>query len=295
MTLAGVAVLVALVALVALVLLGGGARNGDLPSPVAGRQVPPVPPSRVHLAVAGDTGTGDAAEAATSSQMINQADANGSYDALLLLGDMIYEDGELEWVDDAVTDPFAALLDDGTTLVPVLGNHDYASGEQSQIMSALGRDATWYATRIGPLRLIVLDTERTADQHQTRWLRSTLRAPQPPGTWTIAAMHKPAYSAGYHGSDLDVRARWTPLFEKYEVPLVLAGHDHDYQRSEPINNITYVVSGAGAKLRQTGHADFTAVSASTRHFIDMHVYDNRLVLRAIDQNGTLVDRFTITR
>jgi hypothetical protein len=292
---AGLAVVVALAALAALALLDGGGRSDELPSPVTGDEVPPAPPAAVHLAIAGDTGTGDAAVAATSRQMVEQEEKGGDYDALLLLGDLIYDDGDVERLDDAVTEPFAALLDDGTTLLPVLGNHDYASGDQTRIMSTLGRDSTWYVDRIGQLRVVVLDTERTGDPRQTRWLRATLSRPQPPGTWTIVAMHRPAYSAGHHGSDLEVRSRWSPLFERHHVPLVLAGHDHDYQRSEPVNEVTYVVSGAGAKLRRTGHADFTAVSRSTRHFIDMLVYDNRIVLRAIDQDGALVDRFTITR
>lgn len=292
--LAGVAVCVALAALATGLLLSDPTSSGELPSPVAGRKVPAAQPALVHVAIAGDTGTGDAAEAATSQQMTDQARRTGPYDALLLLGDLVYEDGDPERVDDAVTGPFGDLLADGTTLVPVLGNHDYANGEQARIMDSLGQDATWYVTDIGQLRIIVLDTERTGDPHQTAWLEANLATPQPPGTWTIAAMHKPAYSAGFHGSDLDVRSRWVPLFEQYDVPLVLAGHDHDYQRSRTINDVTYVVSGAGAKLRPTGHADFTAVSTSTRHFIDMLVYDNRIMLRAIDQDGRLVDRFTIT-
>ena len=74
----------------------------------------------------------------------------------------------------------------------------------------------------------------------------------------------------------------------------MLGTTHDYQRSKPINGVTYVVSGAGAKLRPTGHDDFTAVSTSTRHFIDMLVYDNAIMLNAIDRDGTLVDSFTIS-
>ena len=89
--------------------------------------------------------------------------------------------------------------------MPVLGNHDYVSDEQAQIMDALGRDTTWYATRFGPLRLIVLDTERTDDPAQTAWLQDTLATPQPRGAWTVVAMHKPAYSVGHHGSDEEVQ------------------------------------------------------------------------------------------
>lgn len=285
---------IALVALAAL-LLGGVGRSSPIPSPAAGGEVPTARAPLMRVAIAGDTGTGDAAEVATSRQMVDQAERGSPYDALILLGDLIYEDGEVDRVDEAVTGPFAPLLENGTTLVPVLGNHDYVSDEQTQIMDALGQDTTWYATRIGPLRVIVLDTERTNHPSQTTWLNDTLATPQPPSTWTVVAMHKPAYSAGHHGSDEEVQRLWAPLFDQYDVPLVLAGHDHDYQRSKPINGVTYVVSGAGAKLRPTGHDDFTAVSASTLHFVDMLVYSNRITLRAIDQDGTLVDMFTLRR
>jgi hypothetical protein len=47
--------------------------------------------------------------------------------------------------------------------------------------------------------------------------------------------------------------------------------------------------------RPTGHEDFTAVSASTLHFVDMLVYSDRIVLRAIDQDGMVVDMFTLRR
>lgn len=57
----------------------------------------------------------------------------------------------------------------------------------------------------------------------------------------------------------------------------------------------YVVSGAGAKLRPTGAQDFTVVSASMLHFLDLLVDERRLVGRAIDQSGRLVDEFAIER
>ncbi|MFQ5948135.1 MAG: metallophosphoesterase, partial [Acidimicrobiia bacterium] len=103
--------------------------------------------------------------------------------------------------------------------------------------------------------------------------------------WKIVAMHHPPYSAGYHGSDIDIRRAFSPIFERYHVQLVLAGHDHDYQRSEPINGVTYVVSGAAAKTRPTGWADFTEAAYSVRHFVDLRVWPDRLLLQAINQEG----------
>ena len=264
-------------------------------SPVTARTArPPAQPPAVRIAAAGDTGTGDAAEQTTASEMV--AEGRGDpYDALLLLGDLVYEDGDAALVDRVVTKPFASILDNGATLLPVLGNHDYVSGEQRQILAELGRRRPWYSQRVGSVRVLVLDSNQVANPRQTQWLRDTLAEPQPAKTWTVVAMHHPAYSAGYHGSDLQVRHAWGPLFAAFDVSLVLAGHDHDYQRCVPQDGVTYLVSGAGAKLRPTGQDSFTAVSASTLHYLDLLFYDNRLVGRAIDQSGGLVDSFTITR
>lgn len=276
------------------VLLSGlGLR--ERPSPVSGVPVPAVAVDPlVRIAVAGDTGTGDPAEARTARRMVVESQQD-PYDALLLLGDLVYEDGDADLVDQVVLEPFAPVLQRGAELVPVLGNHDYQSGEQQQILGALGRDESWYAEQVGPVRVLVLDSSRVSDPEQTRWLQAVLAREQPAGAWTVAAMHHPAYSAGYHGSDLAVRAAWAPLFADAGVPLVLAGHDHDYQRSAPVDGVTYVVSGAGAKLRPAGREDFTVVSASTLHYIDLLVYEDRLVGRAIDQFGRLVDTFTFSR
>jgi hypothetical protein len=162
-------------------------------------------------------------------------------------------------------------------------------------MTELGRKRSWYVERVGPVRIVVLDSERADDPGQRSWLEKVLTEPQPPGTWTIAAMHHPAYSAGQHGSTPEVQENWVPLFTEHHVPLVLAGHDHDYQRSVPLDGVTYVVSGGGAKLRPTGREDFTAVSQSVRHYLELLAYRDRLVGRAIDQSGALVDEFTIRR
>jgi hypothetical protein len=73
---------------------------------------------------------------------------------------------------------------------------------------------------------------------QTRWLESTLaRARRDPGIdWIIVQMHQDALSSSTtgNGSDLGIRQEWLPLFDRYEVDLVLCGHDHDYERSFPV-------------------------------------------------------------
>ena len=78
------------------------------------------------------------------------------------------------------------------------------------------------------------------------------------------------------------------------MQLVLAGHDHDYQRSQTIDGVTYVVSGGAAKTRSTSRADFTETAWSTYHFVDLAVWPDRLELRAIDQHGEVFDSVSLT-
>ena len=265
------------------------------PTAPASTETPTADKLEVRIAVAGDTGTRGAAARATARRMaLESDDGPRPYDALILLGDIIYPNGDSALTRKSITDMFAGTLDEAE-LIPALGNHDVQSREQGEILSKLGRESAWYVQKVGPVRVIALDSNRVGSKQQLAWLRSVLAEKQPPGTWTIAAMHHPAYSAGDHGSTKIVQRLWVPLFEKADVPLVLAGHDHDYQRSNEINGITYLVSGGGAKLRDVGRKDFTAFSASVLHYVDLEVYDDRIEGQAIRQDGGVLDSFTIRR
>ena len=80
---------------------------------------------------------------------------------------------------------------------------------------------------------------------QTRWLERTLAAARadPSVDWIIAQMHQIAASSSAtgNGSDLGIRQAWLPLFDRYEVDLVLNGHDHDYERSFPCRGFDSLV------------------------------------------------------
>jgi predicted phosphodiesterase len=249
------------------------------------------PGPALRLAVAGDVGTGDTYEWATATR-IDALESERAFDALILLGDDIYPDGDPNQVDQAVFEPFAGVLDGGTELLAVLGNHDVAGHQAEEVAAALGMPGRWYARRLDDLLLVVLDSTQPDNAEQRTWLESTLSGNTAP--WVIVALHHPPYSAGYHGSDLANRKAFTPLFDRYGVDLVLAGHDHDYQRSIPVNGVTYVVTGAAAKLRDTGTADFTSAAVSTRSFVDVAIWPDHIQLRAVDQDGRQFDEVTLS-
>lgn len=247
-------------------------------------------PPNVHLAAVGDIGDSGTRLDATGKAM-DALDQMDDYDALLLLGDLVYPGGDPDVLPDTVFKPFADVLDGGTDLYAILGNHDVKHGHGPEQMDLLGMTGLWWSTRIGDVQIVGLDSNDIDNPTQLDFLERELKTTD--ATWKIVLAHHPPYSAGYQGSSLRTRELIGPIAERYGVQLVLSGHDHDYQRSKRINGVTYVVSGAGAGTRRTGEADFTAVSYSWHHFLDLAVFKDRLVLRAVDQTDRVIDEVTL--
>lgn len=246
----------------------------------------------VRLAAAGDVGTGGDAQRATAAAM-DRLEQDQEFDALLLLGDNIYPAGDPAAIESKLLDPLAPVLDGPTQLIAALGNHDVQTGDGDPQIAALDMPGRWYEREIGPVRVIVVDSTRADDPDQITWLRQTLSTPTD-ADWTIVIQHHPPFSAGYHGSHGPSDANLVPLYTEFGVDLVLAGHDHDYQRTSPQGGVTYIVSGGAAKLRPTDRAPFTEYAASTYHFTELAVYADRLEIRAVDQNGEVFDTATLS-
>lgn len=75
---------------------------------------------------------------------------------------------------------------------------------------------------------------------QRRWLQATLAAADddPAIDWIVVCMHQVAVStAHFNGADLGIRLEWLPLFDRYHVDLVIAGHEHHYERTFPLRGV----------------------------------------------------------
>ena len=201
----------------------------------------PAPP--FHLSAAGDIGE-KGARLDTTGEAMAEIGATAPYDAFLLLGDNVYPSGDPARLPETVYEPFGPVLDQGTEMLAILGNHDVKEGHGPAQMEALGMPGRWWSKHYGDVLVVGLDSNTPDDPEQLHFLERTLAETN--ATWKIVALHHPPYSAGYQGSDHDARDAFTPIFDRYGVQLVLSGHDHDYQRSKPIDGTVYVVSGAGA-------------------------------------------------
>jgi 3',5'-cyclic AMP phosphodiesterase CpdA len=249
------------------------------------------PPPVTHLAAMGDTGDSGKRLDDTGDMVADLAQRTTTYDALILLGDNVYPDGDPARLPQTVFEPFAATLDAGTELLAILGNHDVKRNNGDAQMGVLGMAGRWWARRIADVLIVGLDSNQIENATQLQFLDDALAATD--ATWKIVLLHHPPYSAGYQGSNKKARKAVAPIVERHQVQLVLSGHDHDYQRSVPINGVTYVVSGAGSGTRRTGEASFTAESFSSRHFLDVSVFADRLVVRAVNHDGRVADEFVL--
>ena len=90
-----------------------------------------------------------------------------------------------------------------------------------------------------------------------------------------------------------------PLFVRYGVQVVFAGHEHVYERLNPQKGVAYFVEGASGQLRKgnlKGGTAMTAVGYDTdRSFMLVEVAGDTLTYQAVSRTGAQVDAGTISR
>jgi 3',5'-cyclic AMP phosphodiesterase CpdA len=257
---------------------------------------------RLTFAVVGDTGTGGRQAVAVATSMA-EAYARDPYGLVVHLGDICYYGRIEERFDDVFLRPYGPLIDAGVRVELAIGNHDGALyfpderlAEIETELALLGTPARYYSTTHGPVEFFYLDSSQPGlfgddGSRQLAWLEDALAASA--SQWKVVCLHHPPYSSGRHGSTPGAAEVLVPVLEQHAVDLVLAGHDHHYERTHPIKGITYVVSGGGAKLTPVDPSPITAVASSVLQHLHVDVRGDRLIARALSPNGRLVDAFTL--
>ena len=248
----------------------------------------PLSKDSVRFAVIGDNGTGEAPEFAIGKQLEKYRQAVG-FDFVVMLGDNIYGGHRPVDFQRKFEQPFKPLLDAGVKFYASLGNHDDPDVERLyKPFNMSGK--RYYSFNKGNVAFFVLDSNYM-DPEQLRWLQAELE--QSTKKWKIAFFHHPLFNAGkHHGPDLDLRSQLVPLFLKYNVNVVLSGHEHVYERLRPENGIYYFVLGNSGKLMRNdvGTSDQVERQLDTeRSFMIMEVDPDTLYFEVITQAGRIVD------
>ena len=75
---------------------------------------------------------------------------------------------------------------------------------------------------------------------QRAWLERELAAArrEPGIDWIVICMHQVVMSsAHFNGADIGIRREFVPLFDRYGVDLIVAGHEHHFERTFPVRGI----------------------------------------------------------
>jgi 3',5'-cyclic AMP phosphodiesterase CpdA len=212
----------------------------------------------------------------------------------IMLGDNIYGGQGPSDLIKKFSQPYKALLDIGVKFYASLGNHDDPGNNRYPLWNMGGQMYYTYSTK--NVRFFALDSNQV-DQKELAWLENALKSAQE--EWKICYFHHPLYSDGRtHGSSIDVRVLFEPLFVTYGVNVVFAGHDHIYERLTPQKGIYYFVEGAGGQLRK-GDTKRSAMTAKAfdqdQSFMLVEIDGNLLSFQAISRAGSTVDSGTIQR
>ena len=108
------------------------------------------------------------------------------------------------------------------------------------------------------------------------------------------------YSSGKaHGSEVDLRVLLEPLFIKYGMDVVFAGHEHFYERIKPQKGIYYFTCGGSAQLREGNIKSGTGLTEkgfdSDRSFMVAEVAGDTFSFQTISLPGQTVDSGTFQR
>jgi predicted phosphodiesterase len=197
------------------------------------------------FAVIGDSGSGAGRQYQLAAQF-GAAYKLFPFTFVLMLGDNIYGRERPQDFEKKFSIPYKAVLDAGVPFYAALGNHDEPN-VQIHFKPFNMDGKRFYTFRKDDIEFFVVDSTYMSTD-QVRWLEKSLAESRAP--WKIAYMHHPIYSSGRrHGSDVELRTFIEPLFIKYGVTVVLAGHEHFYERLKPQNGITYFTAGSAGKLR----------------------------------------------
>jgi hypothetical protein len=178
---------------------------------------------------------GDIASCSSEADERTAALLDANPGIVLALGDLAYDDGTLEEFQSCFGPSWGRHK---ARIRPAPGNHEYHSGGSGYFgyFGAVAGPAKrgYYSFGLGSWHIVSLNSERDTGPGgaQVRWLRNDLARTK--ARCVLAFWHRPRWSAGKYGDDARTAPFWNALYAA-RADVVLAGHDHNYQRYPPLN------------------------------------------------------------
>jgi predicted MPP superfamily phosphohydrolase len=299
----------AVAAVVVLLLIGSGSATMPALSGVEGPALSGVEQSAaialtlpnkadsLKFAVLGDFGTGSTEQYELAVQMKRVHDLF-PYELVTLVGDNLYGSERPQDFKKKFEDPYKPLLDAGVKFYASLGNHDAAEQVYYKLFNMDGKKYYSFKPSLKQsVRFFVLNSTYP-EPEQIAWFEKELKESN--SEWKIPYFHHPPYSSGdRHGSDTRLREVLEPLFVRYNVSVVLSGHDHFYERIKPQNGIVYFVVGSGGQLRKGNIDKSSGLTAAgndqDQSFMVAEINGDEMWFNAVSRTGQVFDSGVITR
>ncbi|MDW8367646.1 MAG: purple acid phosphatase, partial [Abditibacteriales bacterium] len=241
----------------------------------------------------------------------------------LVLGDLSYANGK-----QPIWDEWFQLIEPFTRSFPLmcaLGNHETEgkelNDEANRYAAYLTRLAhptpeTWYRFDYAGVRFVSFNSDDYQNPAQLKWFEQTLKEAREDKAvrWLIVFQHHPLYSSTVRRlNNVGLIKTMRKMLDDYEVDLVLAGHNHNYERTYPLRDIhpttteksqyrngtgvIFVTSGGGGKSLYDFVPEmpaFTAYREKVYHYLRVKVSANTLTVEAVrTEDGTVMERFEV--
>ncbi|MBZ8173790.1 N-acetylmuramoyl-L-alanine amidase [Staphylococcus cohnii] len=257
-----------------------------------------------QLGASGDLEADNAGWQNTVNQM---AQLNKNPDFLMSLGDQV----NLPWDEKAYSGFIEAKGMENFTVVPTLGNHDRANKAYSEHFNLPnlqngGKNlvsSDFYFTHNDTLFVSLNSESLDYKGHEETMKRAIADTKDQNPKWIVALTHRNPYSAGKHSDKLATKIRrdkFAPLMKKYNVDLVLGGHDHSYSRSHVMNGkeaqVKWDENGAAPQTysNPNGTIYVTLNSASGSKFYELDGKKDYAV-KSIQDNQPAYTKVNITK
>lgn len=267
----------------------------------------------------------------------NSADRNPNAALYISMGDLV-DNGEQAyqwrtWLDSIK--PLSARI----PLAPTLGNHemytlDWKMREPRAYFNYFDVpsngnttfDRHYYSYDYGDVHYVVLDTQLYESTHednhdvhhpdlydvQVQWLRQDLASNTK--KWTVVLMHRDPFQYAFNRPGASRAAGFDeegvlfmPIFDEFNVDLVLSAHLHSYRNRGHVRNFErdasgplYILTGIAGDARRPNWQQhpldvYVAPDREKNNYMTMTVTPNRLVVRAFLADGTQVDESVIEK
>src|ERR1039457_3121603 len=273
-------------------------------------------PGPVSFLVFGDSGDGSSHQLAVALQLVTEHP-----NFVVHVGDIAYQSGTYNEFTANYFEYYYTLMR-RACFFTIAGNHEYVT-QYSAPYLALHAPPTdtvpaldsgrYYSFDWADIHFVGLDANlldpyfAAAQARMLAWFDNDLANTR--ATWKIVFWHQTPYPIFHHIDDpIDIasRALFVPILERHGVQLVLAGHEHNYQRSKPMRagvpvpigtgGTVYMVSGGGGGvLHPVVPESFLDWEASVWHYLRVSVDGQKLTIQAIGTDGKEFDRLVLTQ